>query len=252
MSNQLKVGVSGAGGRMGKEVIKALNKEQDLVLTAAVDPAFAGKDAGQVAEIESNGVIIDASLKEAVNKAEVWVDFTRPDIVKDNIALAVEAGKPIIVGTSGLSEGYVSSLTTNGVGVLVVPNFALGAVLMMHFAKQAHQFFPNVEIIELHHDKKVDAPSGTAVKTAELLGAKDVSENQGPRGQNYGGIHVHSVRLPGLIAHQEVIFGGEGQLLTIRHDSFDRISFMPGVMLALRKIMSIKGPVYGLEHILGL
>lgn len=250
--SKLRVGVSGAGGRMGREVLKAVSLDQDLTLTAACDPAFAMEDAGKLCGLEPNGVLIDASLKDAVLKADVWVDFTRPDIVKGNITLAVEAGKPIVVGTSGLSESYVTSLMTNNVGVLVVPNFAIGAVLMMQFAKTAHKFFPNVEIIELHHDKKVDSPSGTAVKTAEILGAKDDGIEEGPRGLNLDGIHIHSVRLPGLIAHQEVIFGGLGQILTLRHDSMDRSSFMPGVLLALKEVSKLNGPVYGLEHVLGL
>ena len=248
----VKVGVSGAGGKMGREVVRALAKEEDLVLTAACDPAFFSEDAGLLAGLEKNNVIIDKNLKDAVRKADVWVDFTRPDMVKENIAISLDARKPIVVGTSGLSESYVSSLITNDIGVLVVPNFAIGAVLMMQFAKTAHKFFPNVEIIELHHDQKIDSPSGTAVKTAELLGASEIGKNEGPRGQNNDGMHIHSVRLPGLVAHQEVIFGGEGQLLTIRHDSFDRISFMPGVILAIREVLKLKGPIYGLEHVLGL
>ncbi len=252
MSRQLRIGISGAGGKMGKEVIKALALEADLVLSAACDPYYPKEDAGLLAGLNPNGIIIDGTIKEAVNKADVWIDFTRPDVVKENIAIALNAGKNIVVGTSGLSESYVTSLVTNGIGVLVVPNFALGAVLMMQFAKTAYRFFPNVEIIELHHDQKVDAPSGTAVKTAELLGADTKAINEGPRGSNYNGIHIHSVRLPGLVAHQEIIFGGQGQLLTIRHDSLDRASFMPGVMLALREVPKLSGPVYGLEHVLGL
>lgn len=250
--SKVKVGVIGAGGRMGKEVIKALAVEKDLMLSAACDPNFTNEDAGLLVGLEANGVIIDGNLSDAINKADVWVDFTRPDIVRGNIKTALDAGKPIVVGTSGLSESYVNSLITNGVGVLVVPNFALGAVLMMHFSKIAHRFFKDVEIIELHHDQKVDAPSGTAVKTAELLGAKDKIQDEGPRGLNFDGINIHSVRLPGLVAHQEVIFGGLGQILTIRHDSLDRSSFMPGVMLAIREVQKLNGPVYGLEHVLGL
>lgn len=252
MSRQLKIGVSGAGGKMGKEVIKALALEEGLVLSAACDPSFAKEDAGLLAGIKPNGVIIDKTMPEAVNKADVWVDFTRPDVVKENIAVCLSAGKNMVVGTSGLSESYVTSLVTNGIGVLVVPNFALGAVLMMQFAKTAYRFFPHVEIIELHHDQKVDSPSGTAVKTAELLGADTKASNEGARGNNYSGIHIHSVRLPGLVAHQEIIFGGPGQILTIRHDSLDRASFMPGVMLAVREVSKLSGPVYGLEHVLGL
>ena len=237
---------------MGREVIKAVSSDAELMLTAACDPAFAGEDAGRLSGLGESGVIIDGSLQDAVMRADVWVDFTRPDTVKGNIATAVEAGKPIVVGTSGLSESYVSSLVTNNVGVLVVPNFAIGAVLMMHFAKIAHKFFPSVEIIELHHDKKIDAPSGTAAKTAELMGAKEQGVDEGPRGLNRDGIHIHSVRLPGLVAHQEVIFGGLGQILTIRHDSLDRSSFMPGVILAIKEVVKLNGPVYGLEHVLGL
>ena len=193
------------------------------------------------------------------------VDFTTPDAVFDNVMTALDLGKRVVFGTTGLDEERLQEIDARArersLGVVHAPNFAIGAVLMMRFAAEASRFFDQVEIIELHHDQKKDAPSGTAIKTAELIAEARKSRGEvaavtetevvaGARGGEVQGVQVHSVRLPGLVAHQEVLLGLPGQTLTIRHDSFDRASFMPGVLLALRKVGEITGLVYGLEHLL--
>jgi len=193
------------------------------------------------------------------------VDFTAPGTVLGDLRLALEHGVAAVIGTTGINAealAEVSTLTAKHRGkVVIAPNFALGAVLMMHFATIAARFFQRAEIIELHHDAKLDAPSGTAVKTAEMiLSTREEAAPEragqeklaGARGADLEGVHVHSVRLPGLVAHQEVLFGLEGQLLTIRHDSFARSSFMPGVLLAIRQVLQRPGVTYGLEKLLGL
>jgi len=217
----INVAVSGAAGRMGATVCEAVNEAEDLSLTGRADP------------------LLETALTDVLGDADVVVDFSVPDAAVDNARTCLEAGVHCVVGTSGAD---FSSL--EGVGqanLFVAPNFAIGAVLMMQFARQAAAHMPECEIVELHHDRKIDAPSGTAARTAELI-----------RGDG-GNVHdpIHSVRLPGLVAHQEVIFGGPGQTLTIRHDSIDRSSFMPGVLLAIRKVASLeRSPTIGLEHLL--
>ena len=217
----IKVIVNGAKGKMGQEAVKAVQKESDLELAGQTD--IGDNLAGEIKR----------------TKAEVVVDFTVPRTVMENIRTILNQGAHGIIGTTGISKENLKEIETlcakNNVNCLVAPNFAIGAVLMMQFAKEAARHMPNAEIIEFHHETKVDKPSGTALKTAELMG-KDVP--------------IHSVRLPGLVAHQEVIFGGLGQTLTIRHDSISRESFMPGVILAVRKIKELKGLVYGLENLL--
>jgi len=207
---------------MGAETVKAILKEPDLELVGQTD---LGDD-------------LAAQIK--ASQAEVVVDFTRPDIVMKNAKTILNSKAHAVIGTTGISEANLKELEKlcekNGVNCLVAPNFAIGAVLMMRFAKEAIKYMPNVEIIELHHDKKLDKPSGTAIKTAALMGKKDIP--------------IHSVRLPGLVAHQEVLFGGVGQTLSIRHDSISRESFMPGVIMAVRKIKKLKGLVYGLTNLL--
>ncbi|MBO6304903.1 MAG: 4-hydroxy-tetrahydrodipicolinate reductase [Selenomonadaceae bacterium] len=257
--------VNGACGRMGQAVVKTVIEDNDLNLVAAVDIA-GGKDAGELVGLKANGVIIETDLKEAINskKPQVMVDFTRPDVVFDNVKTALELKVAPVVGTTGLTDEQKKELEKiakeNDTPIFIAPNFAIGAVLMMLMSKQAAKYLPNVEIIELHHDKKLDAPSGTAVQTAEMIkevrksmkqGHPDEKEKlQGARGAEVDGMHIHSVRLPGFVAHQQVIFGGLGETLTIRHDSMDRMSFMPGVALACKKVLGLKGMTIGLDKIM--
>lgn len=264
--DKIRVLVAGACGRMGREVVKAVVAQDDLELVGAVDKVGAGQEIGQVCGLGDLGITVENDLALALmNKTPaVMVDFTTPLTVMDNIKAAMEAGVAAVIGTTGLTEENLDELTDLAnradKGIIVAPNFALGAVLMMRFAQEAAKYFPDVEIIELHHDRKIDAPSGTALKTAEMIAAVRVAEPgskpaplekiNGARGGEYLGTKIHSVRLPGLIAHQEVIFGSQGQILTIRHDSLDRSSFMPGVILAVRKAPGLKGLVYGLDALI--
>jgi 4-hydroxy-tetrahydrodipicolinate reductase len=218
---KIKVIVNGAKGKMGLETVKAVQAEKDLDLVAQTD---LGDDLAKV-------------IKE--NKADVVIDFTQPKAAMGNIRTILENGAHGVIGTTGLTEENLHEAKMLcdkfKVNCLVAPNFAVGAVLMMRFAKEAIKYMPSAEIIEYHHESKKDKPSGTAIKTGHLMGKE---------------VPIHPVRLPGLVAHQEVIFGGLGQTLTIRHDSLSRESFMPGVIMAVRKIKSLKGLVYGLEQIL--
>lgn len=249
MTAPLRVAVLGANGRMGATVCAAIQSSPDLELVATVD---VGDDLN---------LIINAG-------AQVAVDFTVPDSVLGNLEFLTANGVHAVVGTSGFDtkrlaevERIVSAGTSN---VLIAPNFGIAAVLMMEFAKIAAPHFESVEIVELHHPRKADAPSGTAIRTAELIGQSRAEKNTGPmpdattealpgaRGAVVAGVPVHSVRAEGLLAHQEVIFGGSGEALTIRHDSFNRESFMPGVLLAIRSISKLNGLTVGLEHLLDL
>jgi 4-hydroxy-tetrahydrodipicolinate reductase len=212
----IRVAVAGAAGRMGQTVCAAVEGADDMVLTGRADPA------------------LGTSVADVLGDADVLVDFTQPDQALGNAREAVAAGVHVVIGTSGFDAQALDDLS--GANVLFCPNFAIGAVLMMQFAAEASKHMAKAEIIELHHDRKLDAPSGTAARTAELM---------------QGDVPIHSVRLPGLVAHQEVILGDVGQTLTIRHDSIDRESFMPGVLLAIRKVGSLdRSPVIGLEHLL--
>ncbi|MBA2390579.1 MAG: 4-hydroxy-tetrahydrodipicolinate reductase [Geodermatophilaceae bacterium] len=246
----LRVGVLGARGRMGIEVCRAIDREPDLELVAMVDAGdwlFNVADAG----------------------ADVVVDFTTPDVVTDNIRFCIDQGVNCVVGTTGFDEAKLATVGEwlehkPDLGVLIAPNFGIGAVLSMRFAEQAARFFESVEIIEMHHPSKVDAPSGTADRTAQVIAAARAaagldpppdatsSEVAGARGCSPHGIRVHSVRLAGLVAHQEVLFGTTGETLSIRHDSLDRASFMPGVLLAVREVARRPGLTVGLEPLLGL
>lgn len=241
----IKVGVLGARGRMGAEVVKAVSDATDLELVAALD--------------------LGDSLDQLItNGAQVVVDFTTPDSVMANLEFLIANGISAVVGTTGFDDSRVAKIkalvsANPKVGVLIAPNFAIGAVLMMEFAAKAAKYFESAEIIELHHPNKVDAPSGTASRTADLmtqarkeagLGAMPDATNSGlpaARGADVGDIPVHSIRLRGLIAHQEVLLGGLGETLTIRHDSLDRAGFMPGVLLGVRKVISNPGLTFGLE-----
>lgn len=253
----LRVGVLGAAGRMGRTVCAAIAGTTDLDLVAALDPGGVGETV--------HGVVITSDPESLAGAGvEVAVDFTHPDAVLDNVEWCLRNGVHVVVGTTGLPDDgldHIADLASQGpANAFVAPNFAIGAVLMMHFARLAAPHLPSVEIIELHHDRKADAPSGTALRTADLIA--DAREQApatvmgevlaGARGGDRHGIRIHSVRLPGLVAHQEVLFGGEGQTLSIRHDSTDRMSFMPGVLLAVRRVSDRPGLTVGLEALLGL
>ncbi|WP_435199169.1 4-hydroxy-tetrahydrodipicolinate reductase [Janibacter sp. GS2] len=243
-----KVAVIGAAGRMGATACEAVEGAEDLELVARFDD---GDDLGDL------------------GGADVAVDFTVLSASERHVRHCVERGVHVVVGTSGWTDEKAGELRTvveaaGGVGVLIAPNFAIGAVLMMQFAKQAARFYESVEVVELHHPRKVDAPSGTATRTAELIGAARAEAGLGPvpdattqdpggaRGTEVEGVPVHAVRLRGLVAHQEVLLGNEGEMLTIRHDSFDRVSFMPGVLTGVRQISQHPGVTVGLEHVLGI
>lgn len=267
----VKVAVCGALGKMGQEVVKTVLNDPELDLVGVADVGGADRPVSQALGLPSE-IPVRADLKVMLTESrpQVCVDFTHPSVVLGNTLAMVEADCRPVIGTTGLSpenlETIRASLAVKGLGGMVVPNFAIGAILMMKFARQAAKYFDHAEIIELHHNKKADAPSGTAIKTAELMAAalaetgnsgfgptnapeKEIFE--GARGgQGPGNIQIHSVRLPGLVAHQEVLFGGPGQMLTIRHDSLDRTSFMPGVALACKEVMKRSGLTYGLEEIL--
>ncbi len=264
----IKVGVNGALGNMGKEVIRAVHAEPGLELITAIDTNGDGTDAGEVAGVGTINVSLKSDLAAALQEAkpDVVVDFTSPFTIMKNIEIILSSGVRAVVGTTGITEADLEKINgwseKHGVPAIIAPNFAIGAILMMLLSAQAAKYLPDAEIIELHHEKKVDAPSGTAIKTAEMiLKARGRSERQaveelekvkGARGGDMDGVHLHSVRLPGFIAHQEVIFGGTGQTLTIRHDSLNRTSFMPGVILAIRESMKRQDVVYGLENLLNI
>ncbi len=248
----IRVGVVGAAGRMGREVCRAVAADTDLELVAAVDPSHAG----DVVE----GYTISGSMDPLIeDEAEVVVEFTRPDAAPSNIAWCVEHGLHVVTGTTGF-EPDPAWAEQRGVGVFTAPNFAIGAVLMMRFAEVAARHLPDVEIVELHHEDKPDAPSGTSLATAHRLAtARGPGREQheapmervpGARGADVDGIRVHSVRLPGLVAHQEVILGGLGQTLTIRHDSTSHVSFMPGVLMAVKSVRQRPGLTIGLDALL--
>lgn len=245
MSSRIRVGVLGARGRMGAEVVKAVTNAADLELVAQLD--------------------LGDSLDQLVsNKAEVVVDFTTPDSVMKNLDFLISNGIHAVVGTTGIDQARIDSLITNlakrpKIGVLIAPNFAVGAVLMMEFAAKAARYFESAEIVEMHHPAKVDAPSGTAARTAELMTKArqetsmkpmpDATKHalDGARGSKVGDIPIHSIRAQGLVAHQEVLFGGVGETLTIRHDSLDRAGFMPGVLLGIRSVVTTPGLTHGLD-----
>jgi 4-hydroxy-tetrahydrodipicolinate reductase len=257
----VRIGVIGAAGRMGATVCDAVEGASDLELVAAVDPNGVGTTAG-------TGVTVAGEL-DALTAAgtQVAVDFTVPTAAAGNAVWCAGHGIHAVIGTTGLDEPALTELAaafapTGSLGCVVAPNFAIGAVLMMRFAELSAPWFDTAEIIELHHDAKVDAPSGTAMLTASRMAAVSgdwgadptrVETVEGARGgTGPGGIHIHSVRLRGLVAHQEVLLGGAGQSLTIRHDSYDRKSFMPGVLLAVREVPQRPGLTVGLEALLGI
>lgn len=262
----IRVAVTGAGGRMGREVVKMVLGDEELELACAVDPGCAGSDVGRLAGVADCGILVTDDLELALveSRADVMVDFTVPSTVMDNARTAIRHGVRPVIGTTGLAPGDIVELDRlcreKGIGGIVAPNFSIGAVLMMKFAEQAAKYLPHVEIIEYHGDQKLDAPSGTAVKTAEMIARvrrefrqgnpQEHETIEGARGGYYAGFRIHSVRLPGIFAQQEVIFGGYGQTLKIRHDSYERSGYMPGVNLAVKKVVELDGLVYGFEHLL--
>lgn len=265
--NPIRVAVTGAAGRMGREVVRAVSESRDMKMVAAIDPAQTGSDAGEIAGVGVMGLALQSDLAAAVRdqKPDVLVDFTVHVSALANIEIALNAGVAVVVGTTGFSTEELDLIRAwadrAGVGALIAPNFAIGAVLMMEFAAQAARYLPNAEIIELHHERKVDAPSGTAMLTARKISearrnapkgspAGEVEKAPGARGGKVNEVRIHSVRLPGYVAHQEVLFGGTGETLSIRHDSNDRRSFMPGVLMAIRKAREMRGLTVGLEHLL--
>ncbi|WP_400163757.1 4-hydroxy-tetrahydrodipicolinate reductase [Brevibacillus sp. TJ4] len=249
MGQHIRVAVAGAKGRMGQEVVKMLGQDDRLAYVGELDTR----------EDES---AVKARLEEM--KPDVLVDFTTPHSIYRNLELCLEHGVRPVVGTTGLSPEQIQEMdrrySESQLGCIIAPNFAIGAILCMKFAAMAAKYMPHVEIIELHHDKKLDAPSGTALKTAEMIAAVRQEQKQGhpeeketipgARGADYDGFRIHSVRLPGMVAHQEVLFGATGQTLSIRHDSINRESFMPGVNMAIKAVMNMSGLVYGLEHLI--
>lgn len=261
----IKILVSGAHGRMGLTVVKAVLDDPELELVGAVD-AISASDVGELLGRKALNIPIETDLARAleVRKPEVMIDFTQPAVVFNNVMTALEHKVSPVVGTTGLSDDALEKIRAaaieNETPAFIAPNFALGAVLMMKLSTEAAKYFPDVEIIELHHDKKLDAPSGTAALTAKMINTVREAHRQGHpdevekidrvRGGDVGGIRLHSVRLPGFVAHQEVIFGGLGQTLTIRHDSINRESFMPGVVMACKKVRSLKGLTIGLDKLL--
>ena len=250
MSEPIRVGILGARGRVGREVVAAVEAAEDLELVARVGTR---DDDDALTDLPAAG-------------AQVVVDFTRPDVVMDNLRFCIEHGIHAVVGTTGFDDARLGRLRNwlegRPTGVLVAPNFSVGAVLMMRFAAEAAAFYESVEIVELHHPDKADAPSGTARRTASLVAAArreaglapapDATSTSldGARGADVDGIRVHALRIRGLVAHQEVVLGGSGETLTIRHDSLDRVSFTPGVLLGVRRIADVPGLTVGLEPFL--
>jgi 4-hydroxy-tetrahydrodipicolinate reductase len=275
MSDRLPIPVvvNGAAGKMGLEVIKAIAGAKDMVLVGAIDrkPNIQGEDIGEIAGCGALEVPVSNEIQSILAMAAqgkepaVMVDFTHPDSIYENVRNAIAYGIRPVVGTTGLSTTQIQNLAEfadkASTGCLIIPNFSIGVILMQQAAIQAAKYFEHVEIIELHHNQKADAPSGTAIQTAQLLGelgktfnAPSVTESEkmpGARGcQADENIRIHSIRLPGFIAHQEIIFGAPGEIYTLRHDTTNRSCYMPGVLLAIRKILGLKSLVYGLEKIL--
>ena len=273
MTLKIPVIVNGAAGKMGREVIKAVAQADDLILFGAIDrnPELQGQDIGEVCGLEPLEIPILSDLESVLVAASqekqlgVMVDFTHPNAVYENVRSAIAYGIRPVVGTTGLSAAQLGTLSTfadkASTGCLVIPNFSIGMVLLQQAAIAASQYFDHVEIIELHHNQKADAPSGTAIQTAQMLAELGKTYNPpmveekehiaGARGSLADeGIRIHSIRLPGLIAHQEVLFGAPGQLYTLRHDTSDRACYMAGVLLSIRKVTQLQTLVYGLEKIL--
>lgn len=272
-ANKIPVVINGAGGKMGREVVKAVAGAEDMYIVAAVDknPALMGQDVGEVAGCGPLEIPIVDDLEASLVMATqakiqgVMVDFTHPSGVYANTRAAIAYGVRPVIGTTGLSDEQMQDLTDfaakASTGALIIPNFCIGVVLLQQASVKAAKYFEHLEIIELHHNQKADAPSGTAIKTAKMLSAvgkqfnpqqvEEKEEMPGAKGAvTEDNIRIHSVRLPGFIAHQEMIFGAPGQIYTIRHDASDRSCYMPGVLLCVRKVTELNELVYGLEKII--
>lgn len=261
----IKVLVAGFKGKMGDTATKMVINHENLELVGVLDPFEKQKNLKELPEYLGIDVPIFQQKEEVlVVQPDVWIDFTIPAVAYENTKFAIENKIAPVVGTTGLTEQQLEELMKLSksiqIGGLIAPNFAIGAVLMMQFAQKAAAYFPDVEVIELHHDNKLDAPSGTALKTVEMMSKTRKAKKQGnsnekelipgARGADFEGMRIHSVRLPGLIAHQQVQFGGVGEGLTIRHDSYDRNSFMQGVALSCEKVVQQNQLIYGLENLL--
>lgn len=266
MSSIIRVAVSGAGGRMGREVLKMVLEDPELELVAAIDTSNKGQDAGKLIGMEHCGVMVQDDLELALleGKPNVMVDFTTPQSCVPNARIAIKHKVRPVIGTTGYSMDEVDELDMlcreQGIGGLIAPNFSIGAILMAQFAAQAAKYFPHVEIIEYHGDQKLDAPSGTSVWTANMISQnrqefrqgnpKEEETIEGSRGGYINGFRIHSVRLPGVFAQQEVLFGAPGQSLKIRNDSYERSCYMPGVKHAVKKVIGLNGIVFGFENIM--
>jgi len=258
--------LAGPRGRMGQEAIQMIENVSDFNLVAVIDHKNGGTTLNEIVDVSSAKVPVFENPVDCFEniEADVFIDLTTPETGYKHTKAAINHNLRAVIGTSGFTEENISELkelaAQKEVGCIIAPNFAIGAVLMMKFSEMASKYFPDVEILDMHHDKKVDAPSGTATKTAEMIRNTRISKQQGhpdekstiegARGAEIDGMHIHSVRLPGLVAHHEVIFGGPGQLLTIRHDSLSRDSFMQGIATSVYKVMEMNDLVYGLENIL--
>ncbi|MBM7692625.1 4-hydroxy-tetrahydrodipicolinate reductase [Peribacillus deserti] len=264
--DKIKIIVAGPRGRMGLEAVKLVHNTENFELAAVLDRKNNGMNLSEIGGFEGIHAPVYSDLDECFSSvdAQVLIDLTTPEVGMVHAEKALEYGIRPVVGTTGFSKEdleRLDSLTAEKeLGCIIAPNFAIGAILMMKFSQMAAKYFEDIEVIEMHHDQKLDAPSGTAVKTAQLI--SEVREDKiqghpseketlpGARGADMNGMRIHSVRLPGLVAHQQVMFGMEGQLLTIRHDSFNRASFMSGVKLAVEEVMKIDVLVYGLENVI--
>ncbi len=263
---KIKIVVAGPRGRMGQEAVSLVHNTEHFELVGVLDRKNNG---GNLSELDGfNGISapIYSDIEECLHelRPDVLIDLTTPEVGMKHAVTALKSGVRPVVGTTGFSKEDLEELNRlcqeKELGCIIAPNFAVGAILMMKFSQMAAKYFSDVEIIELHHDKKLDAPSGTAVKTADMIAQvrqekqqghpNEIETHRGARGANIEGMRIHSVRLPGLIAHQQVIFGAEGQTLTIRHDSYNRASFMSGVKMAVENVMKLDVLVYGLENIL--
>lgn len=266
MSQKTKVIVTGAYGKVGREIIRGILTAEDLELVGAVDLQGHGLDVGVMSGLEPQGVTITGDLEKVLSttQPQVMVDFTQPEAVFANATLAINYNVSPVIGTTGLTQNQLDEIHVlcerKQLGAVIASNFALGAVLMMRFAREAAKYFRHVEIIELHHNQKLDAPSGTALSTVQAIleergqfkqgHPQEFESVAGSRGGEIQGVRVHSVRLPGLIAHQEVLFGDLGQTLSIRHDSLSRESFIPGVLLAIRKVKKLNKAIFSLDSLI--
>ena len=263
----IRVSIAGARGKMGIEAVHTVMKKQGMELVSVLDYKEVGKTLADVDGFPANyEVPIYTDFQQLVDETnpDVLIDLTNPHAVYKHTKQALERNVRPVIGTTGFTDEQLEELTNMAaekkLGCIIAPNFAIGAILMMKFAKEAAKYLPDVEIIEMHHDQKLDAPSGTGLKTAQMIAEVREAKRQGhleetetiagARGADFEGMRIHSVRLPGLVAHQQVLFGGEGQLLTIRHDSLNRGSFMSGVAFCVEKVMEMENLVYGLENII--